>query len=269
MRIGVLTDVHLAPPGSAPVIWHSELLFADAGERYSRALATLAEHDPEVIVVLGDLTHFGDAESMDEFLTRTADASCPVLLIAGNHDVVPEDDALKRGISRIIPAHTSQLGPTVQVGALSFLGVDVTSVAGDERYAARGITTSRPGTVVLSHFPVIGLEEECAAAGVRYAGDLQNRAELERAVRLDGSPSLVLCGHLHLRMVASSGSVLQLAFGALIEAPFDLAIADIELDERGGSVRVEQLGPEVDCAAAIAERSYGFEFSDGEWRRTA
>lgn len=265
MRIGVLTDTHLAPADSPPVVWHSELLFADSGERYSRALATLAEHEPELILVLGDLTHFGDADSMDDFLARTAAASAPVLIIVGNHDVVPERDALQQSMGRLIPGGVHHLRDTRQAGSLTFQGVDVTSLGDEFTFEATNISAARPGTVVLSHFPVLSLEAECAAEGVRYAGDLVNREALEDAVRGSAAPSIVLCGHLHVRMTVARGAVLQLVFGALIEAPFDVAIADVELDEATGSVRVTQLAPELECSAAIAPREYGFRFADGQW----
>jgi predicted phosphodiesterase len=269
MKIGILTDTHLAPADSAPVVWHTELLFADSGERYSRALATLAEHEPELILVLGDLTHFGDAESMDDFLARTAGASAPVFIIAGNHDVVPEDDALELGMGRVIPNGVHHVRDVRRAGSLAFQGIDVSSLGDEYRFEATNISAVKPGTVVLSHFPVLSLEDEAAERGVRYAGDLVNRGSLEEAVRESAAPSIVLCGHLHLRMTVARGAVLQLVFGALIEAPFDVAIAEIELNEHSGSVRVQQLGPEIETAAAVAGRSYGFEFREGEWLRTA
>lgn len=264
MRIGILTDPHLAPAGSPPVRWHSELLFDDAADRYTRALHILAERDPEVIVVLGDLTHFGDADSMDEFLALTARSTCLVLVIPGNHDVVPEDEALGRGLDRNARVNVVQLMGTRRVGDLVFHGIGVLPVDDNEHYAARIAHPVPPGSVVLSHFPAVSLAERFEGR-LLYAGDLENRMELEQAIRHESVPSLVLSGHLHARAAEARGGLLQLTFGALIEAPFDVAIAEIELDEARGSVRIEQLGPEVASSAAIEQRRYGFDYVSGTW----
>lgn len=265
MRIGILTDTHLAPADSPPVVWHTELRFADSGERYSSALATLAEHEPELILVLGDLTHFGDDESIDDFLARSAGACAPMFVIAGNHDVLPDDDALDRRMGRVMPEGVDHVRGVRRAGSLTFQGIDVRSAGDEYRFEATNISTVPPGTVLLSHFPVLSLQDELTSADLRYAGDLENRKPLEGAVRESAAPSIVLSGHLHVRMTVASGPVLQLVFGALIEAPFDVAIADIELDETGGRVRVRQLATDVECAAVRAPREYGFEFSDGQW----
>ncbi len=78
-------------------------------------------------------------------------------------------------------------------------------------------------------------------------------------------PVVVLCGHLHAREAHAEGSVLQLAGGALIEAPHEIAIVDVEpgLARR----RIQVLGPRVaphDPVFAPADESWAF--TGGEWR---
>ena len=71
-----------------------------------------------------------------------------------------------------------------------------------------------------------------AAAGLPYAGDLVNRADLERELRADPRPTLVLSGHIHARCSTHDGPLLQLTVGAVIEPPFDATLVEIDADER-------------------------------------
>ena len=86
-----------------------------------------------------------------------------------------------------------------------------------------------------SHFPVLSEASRVAAAGLPYAGDLVNRADLEAELRADSRPKLVLSGHIHARCTAPAGSLLQFTVGAVIEPPFDATV--VEIDPTALSVR--------------------------------
>ena len=57
------------------------------------------------------------------------------------------------------------------------------------------------------------------------------------------APVVVLSGHLHLRGVTHDENVLQIAFAALVEAPYELARVDIESTKDG-------LVVDYECASA-------------------
>jgi hypothetical protein len=275
MRLGVITDTHLAPVGTPSISWHSPLLFDDAGERYARGLRTLEERGAEAIVVLGDLTHFGDEASFDDFLGLSAAVGVPLIAITGNHDVVPELEGFARGLARTATGVIRAEGPepAAVIGGIPLLGVGVeaTTLADGtapdelERYRTTGHPVVTGPSIVLSHYPVLSLEQRCADLGVRYAGDLIDRAELERAVRGDDFPTVVLNGHLHLRAAQTSGTLFQFTFGALIESPFDVAMLELDLQPGRGELRIEQLGPLVESPVALAPRDVAYRFDGAAW----
>jgi hypothetical protein len=55
-----------------------------------------------------------------------------------------------------------------------------------------------------------------------------NRDDLERQLRSDPRPKVVLSGHIHARCSSHEGPLLQFMVGALIEPPFDATIVDID-----------------------------------------
>ena len=73
-----------------------------------------------------------------------------------------------------------------------------------------------------------------AAAGLPYAGDLVNRADLEGRLRSDPRPKLVLSGHIHARCSTHDGPLLQFTVGAVIEPPFDATLVEIDAERACG-----------------------------------
>lgn len=229
MRLGVITDVHIAPAGADPISWHSPLMLETAGERYTAALARLSREDVDAIAVLGDLTHLGDAASADELVARTADLDVPVLWVLGNHDVVPSVAAIPEALERAGGGPARLAGPEPHVvGGVAVYGVGVAPAPGVERYQAEVAPRPDGPAIVLTHFPVLSREEEFGALGLKYAGDLIDRDLV--AANLREHAVLVLAGHLHARGVRTEGGILQLSFGALVEEPFDTAVVDVERD---------------------------------------
>jgi len=92
------------------------------------------------------------------------------------------------------------------------------------------------GHVVLTHFPVLSLEERARDSELLYAGHLSQLSPAAAALPDDG-PVVVLSGHLHLRGVTHDGDVLQIVFAALIEPPYEFARVVIESDN--GSMTVD------------------------------
>jgi hypothetical protein len=160
-------------------------------------------------------------------------------------------------------------GLTDPLTAIEVAGERIAGVAiergGDDAF--RWVGEPETGTaVVVSHFPVLSREERLTSRGFKYAGDLANRAKLEKRVAGDG-PVVVLSGHIHAREAHASGAVLQLSAGALIEAPHEIAIVDVE---RGSARRrVSVLGQRVaphDPVFAPADETWTF--AAGEWQRS-
>ena len=118
--------------------------------------------------------------------------------------------------------------------------------------------------VVASHFPVLSEASRVAAAGLPYAGDLVNRADLEGGLRSDPRPKVVLSGHIHARCSTHDGTLLQFTAGALIEPPFDASILEID----GTSVRrtARRLGEIAVTDPVFAADDEGWGWSGGGGR---
>jgi hypothetical protein len=90
--------------------------------------------------------------------------------------------------------------------------------------------------ILLTHFPILSRLTACRDAGLKYAGDLTNRAELAAALAARPAPTIVLHGHLHVRDAVAEGTVFQIGCAALVEPPYELAILD--LDRADGRIEV-------------------------------
>jgi hypothetical protein len=246
VRLGVVTDPHIADEGAAPSFFNGPVRRGQADELLGAALDWLAPR-VDALVLLGDLAdapaerHYHRlAEHLDSF-------GPPVFAILGNHDLPPGQGS---------PPALSALG-----GAVRFLGreplgrhrltssplrregegfVQVVPFGSDEwRGGPRDVGPSPAAGDLLiwaGHFPVVSLRPKIEACGWEHAGDLDNRDQVLGALTRQAGPILALTGHLHVRAHAISGNVLQLACASLAEAPHDAAV--IEIAERGGALTV-------------------------------
>jgi len=263
IRLGVVSDVHWDASGQLEASWHNPFDFAGVPGRLDRALAVFADAEVDAVVALGDLTHDGDEESTRQVVDRWSAARGPVVAVAGNHDCLQRDDQLERCCG----AGVGFLGGSgIDVGGLRVSGVAIASDAG--AFCSKPDPAHEHADVLLSHFPVLSRADRITGRGLAYSGDLLDQAQLaERAGRRD-RPLLVLSGHLHVRESHADGPVLQLAAGALVEAPFEVAIVEVAAGPSGARVRrrVVGLGPsagERDPVFAPAEETWTY---DGRWR---
>jgi len=274
VRLGILTDIHLSPPDSAPTAWHNPYQLETVRERLAQSIRFLEEEGADRIAVLGDLTHHGDEPSLREAIELLATANVPVWVLPGNHDLTPDRASLDGEIAACGGQSVSALGsPPVPFG-------DAWQVAGlPIRCAPNGLgfeasTVPDPGTwgegplLVLSHFPVLSLQDECARAGLKYAGDLLNGDEVAEALVARVAPTLVVNGHLHVRHAAARGSVLQAACGAQVESLFEATLVDLGAWNQGrvhlAATPVREVWPGV--SPALSEPEAAWTWDGGGWR---
>jgi predicted phosphodiesterase len=270
VRLGLVSDLHLTLDPARRASWHNEYDFAGVPRRIDAALAWFDRAEVDAVIACGDLTHAGDEASTRAALERlSAGSSRPLLVVAGNHDMLERADQLERCLpdpgSRDLPA-----GHPLEADGVRVTGVPVERVpeAGTSRWTGGPDPVSDGSlTVVASHFPVLSRARRFAEAGLRYPRGLANRAQLRE--RLSGqAPVVVLCGHLHGRESHASGNVLQLCAGALVEAPYEAAIVEVTGSDEGAhaSRHAESLGPPPagpDPVLAPAEESWTFD--GGAW----
>jgi Calcineurin-like phosphoesterase len=270
LRLGVLTDIHAVRDPARRAGWINPYDFAGALERCRQALELFASARVDRVLLLGDLTHDGDLPSVRKVL-KVAASSVPLLAVGGNHDS---------------PDPTAQIaragGDAVGLPSWRAVGADTVRVAGlralrrtERRWAAArrpALATWDDAPVLLaSHFPVLSRTRALTERGLPYAGDLIDREAVAEALLARPGPTVVACGHLHVRDSAASGPLLQLGFGALVEPPFDATV--LELSGEDGRVEVVRRAHELGTAherrdprLAPAEESWTFEPERG-WRR--
>jgi len=276
LRLGVIADPHLSLRGGE-ASWHNPYRLVDAHERLDHALADPLFADVDVFALLGDLAHFGDRDSLRRCVDGVAKArgTRPAILLSGNHDVIEPDVRLEQEVADLgdadvvapfaWPGHSHAHGPFVDAG----LGLHVHEVmAVTERrvepfdVVSRTINADAPhGHVVLTHFPVLSFEQRARDAELLYAAHLSQLAPPVDPLPADG-PVVVLSGHLHLRGVAHDRDVLQLAFGALVEPPYEFARVEIESHDQGLDVAYRCVSARVPDATKLPV----LDPDEGRWR---
>jgi predicted phosphodiesterase len=263
VRLGVVSDLHLTLDPAIRATWHNPFDFAGLPARIDDARAVFDRAGVDAVVACGDVVHDGDEPSARAVLGRlSAGRDRPLLVVAGNHDCIERDDQLERCVTE--PA--AMLTATgVELDGLRLAGVPVERDGDRMRWTGAG----EGGTgVVVSHYPVISREERLAEAELVYSGDLTNRSDLHE--RLEGAAAvIVLSGHIHARESHASGNVLQLSAGALVEAPYEVAVVDVRAAGAGVEVRrrVHVLGPPpAGPDPVLAPEQETWTFGAGGWR---
>jgi len=272
VRFGILTDLHAVQDPSRRAAWHNAYDFAGVEQRRNRALELFAEAGIDRLLLLGDLAHDGDLPSLRRML-RPDGLAAPALAVGGNHDGARPTDQLDqaRPKSLTLPGWRA-----VRHGPVRVAGVRVVRRPERRWAAARrpALATWGADPVLLaSHFPLLSRSTALAQRKLPYAGDLIDRAAVAEPLLARPTPTVVACGHLHVRDSASCGSLLQLGFGALVEPPFEATLLELAID--GNAVDVTRIAHELgeaheqrDPRLAPARESWRFEPERG-WERRA
>jgi Icc-related predicted phosphoesterase len=276
VRLGLISDVHIAPAGTKGQAFHNPYALADATERFRRALGRCDEEGVDAVAVLGDLSHFGDKTSLAEGVRIAAESGSPLWMVPGNHDVLERATALaesveKAGTSnvRIASPQGELCGAVARVAGVSVVGESGAFVIHPN---ARPDADSWSDELVLllTHFPLLSKAERLAAKGLKHAGDLHDVAEVVAPIIERRSPTVVVHGHLHVRDACAMGRVLQLSLPALIEPPFELTVLDV--GNVNGQVIVSRRAveiapsPEGALLPTLSLSDDAWAFDNGAWR---
>lgn len=165
-------------------------------EAFRKTVLKATESSADVIVVCGDLTHFGSVEQGRELLSVLGGAPCEVLFVPGNCD--PPELAEVR-VESVECIH----GRCKQVAGVDFLGVGGSSPSpfdtpfelsevGIAELLEKGYNDCQSGVgVLISHSPPRYTKADLAFTG-EHVGSLSVREFVERT-----KPRVVLCGHIH------------------------------------------------------------------------
>jgi len=159
--------------------------------------AKAEEERAEIIVVCGDLTHFGDFEQARYLLSLLAATRVPVLFVPGNCDPPPLVGVDIEGAKCI---H----GASVSYSDTTFLGVGGSpptpfstpfEMAEQDILKALNHASANLGgdrwIVLVSHTPPFNTRLDKTGRG-RHVGSVSVRRFIEKT-----KPSVVFCGHIH------------------------------------------------------------------------
>jgi hypothetical protein len=276
MRVGVVTDAHLAADGSPVAAFHNPYDFANARRNLERALDRHRAAGVDAIAMLGDLAHAGDDASHALGLMLLETAGVPVWAVPGNHDTDEEIFALADRISTRTGTAVRELDETGEkIDGLRVAGLPIRAVDPIDLWTPALPDVAAWGdepALLLCHFAVISRERAALDAGFKYAGDVVNQPEIAAAMQSRSAPTVVLPGHHNVRDATVAGSVLQIGCAALIEPPHETAIVEIERDGREITVRVEHTAVAPSSVAhppVIAPPTGAWRFAQGRWETTA
>jgi len=259
LRLGVIADPHVSLERVEEAAWHNPYRLADAHERLDAALAHPLLSGTDVVVVLGDLAHFGDRPSLRRVVDAVAATDRPAILLSGNHDVLTpgvrlEDEVRAQHGGRVVsPLACDPSAAAVKAFEAAGAGLAMHEVLGENGrrlqpfdVAGRRMTVADRLDVFLTHFPVLSLEDRCRQEHLLYAAHLDLLAPPPSVLPAPVGPVVVLSGHLHLRGVATDANVLQLVFAALVEPPYEVALVEIDVDGAVSYVCASVAEPDAD-----------------------
>lgn len=279
MRLGIISDAHLSPPGTRVSGFHTGYETAEIMTIYRLALQRCVQEDVDGIVLLGDLSQSGDGESLETGVRLAAETGRRVWAVSGNHDCFERVDALDAAVRRGAADNvrlTTATGEVVEVET-RVTGFGTTSGSwGYKACSHGGQHTDWWGnklTVLLTHYPMISFSEKVSSASLIYGDDLEDREEVARPPLERSAPTVVVNGHIHLRHACVVGALLQVSCAALVEPPFEVTLLDFEVDPEteGGRVVVRRNSIPLDSSPAVrcptlapAQQEWAFEA--GTWR---
>jgi Icc-related predicted phosphoesterase len=189
-----------------------------------------AAGDVDVLLLGGDITHFG-TPNIAEDIVRRAQRRCPqVMAVAGNCDSRAIDD-------RLVELGISLFRRGIQHEGVGFYGVSAMppwmgnmyelseEEIGDALRAGRQLLEGCELEVVLSHTPPRDTQLDCTRSG-QHVGSSSVRRFVEQV-----QPALVVCGHIHeSRGIDKLGPSTLVNCGAAVRGHY--ALADVNAEVR-------------------------------------
>lgn len=204
------SDTHITEPG--------RLLLGrvDTASLLQQAVASVlaAAYGPDALLISGDLVDHGSAETYAHLRQLLAPLSCPIYLMAGNHD---ERVALRQALPECCPSGElpAFLQYAVDIGGLRLIALDTVVPDAphgelcEERLAwlERRLSEApqRPTVVAMHHPPFATGIAQMDALGLLKGGP-----ELEALLRRHPQVERLLCGHLHRPIQRRFGGTLAM-----------------------------------------------------------
>ena len=196
------------------------LVFSDIHGTQHGMLTTLElteKHNPDLVVVCGDITNFGPATWAEKYLERIP---APTLAVPGNCDPIDLDETIE--MSRATNLHrkkTNISGITfIGAGGADYTPFNTPFEFGDDTFDSWLLPLMERNAVLVTHAPAYGTVD------VRMDGRYCGSVTIHRLMK-EWEPMLMLSGHIHEgRGIKKMGKTLCVnpgaaknGFGALVE----------------------------------------------------
>lgn len=195
-----ISDTHIMPEGAlVSGRLETAVSLANLVARITSIRAQLGPID--AVLVSGDLSDDGSAESYVRFKSLMAPLHLPMLVIPGNHDArEPMRDAFADQLPK-----TGPLNWVRQIGDLTVIGLDtLVEGTGKGTLSAQSLVFLTDALAIAKHAPVmVALHHPPFASGIDFmdAIGLTNRAEFCEIIAPYQGSLRVVCGHIHSMMV--------------------------------------------------------------------
>jgi putative phosphoesterase len=167
-------------------------------QRIEQLLSQIQDHAPDIIVICGDLTHYGSITDSADILKKFSTSSIPILFVPGNLDPISLQDQIKI-------QHTTNLhGRSVEFNSYIFIGIGgsiYTPFHTRFELSENEITTlldticnqlpEKSRHILVSHNPPYHTRLDVTSSG-KHVG-----SKALRNFIITTQPILVMCGHIH------------------------------------------------------------------------
>ncbi len=174
------------------------LAVSDIHGKYMKIIEYLKENNVDLIILTGDITHFGPPELAEEIINEISSFDIPVLAIPGNCDPINLYGNIDN--SNAINIHGRSV--TIKnIGICGFGGsnptpfntpleFDEVEIYDEARKAMESIKNHKV-TLFITHAPPIGTKTD-----ILPSGDHVGSESIRRVIE-EFQPTLNICGHIH------------------------------------------------------------------------
>lgn len=191
-----LSDTHIVPEGT---LVSGRLDTADALRRMVARISSIRDQigPIDALLVSGDLSDDGSAESYARFKMLVAPLGLPTYVITGNHD---QRNPMRAAFANDLPAD-GPLNWTRKIGDIHLIGLDtLVEGQGSGTLASDSLTFVQNALSKAGDAPVLlALHHPPFACGIGFMDEigLTNRAALRSVLAGYSGTLRIVCGHIH------------------------------------------------------------------------
>ncbi len=196
-----ISDTHIVAEGK---LVSGRLDTADALERLVRRINSIRDQIGQIdaLLVTGDLSDDGSAESYARFKTLIAPLDLPTYVITGNHDA---REPMRAAFTKDLPI-SGPLDWTREIGDIHLIGLDtLVEGQGSGRLSGESLTFLQNTLSKAGDAPVLlALHHPPFACGIGFMDKigLTNCHDLRDVLAGHAGPLRIICGHIHNMFVS-------------------------------------------------------------------